>query len=125
MPKMHEDASEVFIILFDTVIQRADVLLIQETQHLLLERTAALAGDDLNQFDALLNRLLHDAVQFRVDFAALVVNVVQIEFEFCHRNTLILSQTSAEKLRTEYLLNRQVEDYTHQVSLIQYRRLWY
>jgi hypothetical protein len=27
---------------------------------------------------------LHDAIQFRINLSAAIVDVVQIEFEFCH-----------------------------------------
>jgi hypothetical protein len=58
--------------------------LIQEAQHFLLQLPAAFAGDDLDQVDLLIDRLLHDAVELRVDLIAAVVDLVQVEFEFCH-----------------------------------------
>ena len=81
---MNKDAAEVLVIFFDAMIQRADVRLIQEAQHFLLELSAALAGDDLDQFDLALERFFHDAVQLRIDLLAAVVDVVQIQFEFSH-----------------------------------------
>ena len=81
---MNKDAAEIFIILLYAVIQLLDVTLIQEAQHFLLELPAALAGDDLDQFDLALERFFHDAIQLRIDLLAAVVDVVQIQFEFCH-----------------------------------------
>ena len=58
--------------------------LIQKAQYLLLELSTAFARDDLDQFNFLLDGFLHDAIQLSVDFSAAVVDVVQIQFEFCH-----------------------------------------
>jgi hypothetical protein len=44
-----EDATEVVGVLFDPVIERLDVLAIQEAQHPLLELSGALSRDDLDQ----------------------------------------------------------------------------
>ena len=84
MPKMHEDAPEVFIILLDTVIEGANMLLIEKADHLFLERAAALAGNDFDQFDLPVDGFLNDAIQFNLDLVALIVNVVQIKFELGH-----------------------------------------
>jgi len=82
---MHEDAPEILIVLFDAVIHSANVLLIEEAQHFLLECAAAFAGDDLDQLDLFVDGFLHDAVEFGLDFAAFIVDVVQVELEFGHR----------------------------------------
>lgn len=80
MPKMDKDTPEVFIILFHPVVQRADVFLVQKAQYTLFQLSAALARDDLYQFDAFVKGLLDDAVQFRFDFIATVVDIVQVKF---------------------------------------------
>lgn len=77
--EMDEDAPEVFIIFFDPVIERADVLLIEKAQDFLFERAAPFAGDDLDQFNFLGDGFLNDAIQFHLDFVAFVINIVQIE----------------------------------------------
>jgi hypothetical protein len=90
MLEMDEDAPEIFVVLLDTVIQGADVLLVEEAQHALFELTAAFAGDDLDQRYFLLDGLVHDALQLGFDFIALVVNIMQIEFQFCHCDNFLV-----------------------------------
>lgn len=86
---MHKNAAEIFIILFDAVVHGADVLLVQKSQDAFFELSAAFAGDDLDEFDAFVDRFLHDAVEFGIDLFAAIVNVVQVEFEFCHNRILL------------------------------------
>jgi hypothetical protein len=82
---MNEDASEVFVILLHTVIKRTYLWLVEKTQDTLLQLPAAFARNNLYQFDALVDCILHDAVEFDFDLVAVVVDVVQVKFEFCHR----------------------------------------
>jgi hypothetical protein len=83
-PEVDKNTPKVFVVFLDAVIEFFDVTLIQKPQHLFLELSTAFAGDDLNQFDPLFDGFLHDAVQFRVDLVAAIVDFVQVEFEFCH-----------------------------------------
>ena len=76
MPKVDKDAAKVVVVFFHSMIQLADVRLIQETQDLFLELPAPLAGDDLDKIDLFVDRLLHDAVEFSIDLTAAVVDVV-------------------------------------------------
>lgn len=46
---------------------------------MLLELPAAFAGNNFDQFNALVHGLLHNAIQLIVNGAAFVINVVQIE----------------------------------------------
>lgn len=48
---MDKDASEILVVFFDAMIQRANVFLIQKAQHLFLELPAAFARNDFDQFD--------------------------------------------------------------------------
>lgn len=62
LPKVDEDAAKVLVVFLQPNHQLANVTLIQEAQHLLLELTAAFAGNDLHQFNLFANRFLHDAI---------------------------------------------------------------
>jgi hypothetical protein len=84
MFEMDEYPPEILVILFDTVIQFLDVSLIKKPQDFFLELSAALAGDDLHQFDFSVNRLFHNAIEFRVYLVSAIVDFVQVEFELCH-----------------------------------------
>ena len=80
MPKVDKDTPKILVILFHPMIQGLDMFLIKKAQHLFLQLSAAFAGDDLHQFDVLVNRLLDDAVQLRFDLIAPVVDFVQVQF---------------------------------------------
>lgn len=80
MLEVDEDAAKVFVVLFDAVVHGADMLLVEKAEDTLFELAAAFAGDDFDEGDALLNRFVHDALEFGLDFVALVVDVVEIEF---------------------------------------------
>jgi hypothetical protein len=82
--KVDKDAPEVLIILLDAVIEGFDTRLIQEAQHTLFKLTAPLAGDDLDQLDALVNRFLDDALQLGINVTAPVIDGVQVQLELCH-----------------------------------------
>lgn len=73
---MNEYPSKILIVFFDAVIELLNVSLIQKAQHLLLELSAAFAGDDLNEFDLAVNGFFDDAVEFRVNLIAFVVDLV-------------------------------------------------
>ena len=76
MPEMNKDAAKVLVVLFHSMIQLADVRLVQKPQDLFLELPAALARDDLHEIDLFVDRFLHDSVEFGVDLAAPVVDVM-------------------------------------------------
>jgi hypothetical protein len=73
---MDENPPEVFVVFFETMIQLFDVTLIQEAQHLFLELSAALAGNDFDQLDFAVDGFLHDTVEFRIDLVATIVDVM-------------------------------------------------
>jgi len=64
------------------VVQRLDVLAVQEAQHALLQLAGALARDDFDQRCLLRDRLVDDSLQRSVDLTAAVVDVVQVELRF-------------------------------------------
>src|SRR5690242_8435576 len=79
--KMNEKAAEVLRILLDSVVFRFDLFLLKEAQHVLLELSGSLAGDDLDQGRLLGFRLVDDGPQRPVDVLAPVVDVVQVKLE--------------------------------------------
>ena len=84
MLEMDKDATKVAVVLFDAVIELADVRLIQKSQHLFLELPAPFPRDNFDEINSLVERFLHNPIQFGVNLATAIVDVVQIEFEFCH-----------------------------------------
>jgi len=67
--EVHEDASEVVGVLLNAVVQALDVLLIEPTQDVLLQRSGALAGDDLDGFGLDPDGFIDDLTQGPVDVA--------------------------------------------------------
>ncbi len=88
--EVNENPSEVFVVLLETMVERADVWLIEKTQHAFLELATAFARDNLYQFDAPVDRLLHNTVEFGFDFVTAVVDVVQVQFQLCHESDPVL-----------------------------------
>ncbi len=82
--EMDKDPAKILVVLLNSMIELANVPLIQKSQHFLLELAAALAGNNLYQLNLLGNGLLYDPIEFGVDLAASIVNVVEIKFEFSH-----------------------------------------
>jgi uncharacterized protein len=80
-PEMHEEPTEVVRVLLHPVIEGLDLLLVEEAQHVLLQRARPLARDDLDHGGPLRHRLLHDLAQRLVDVAAAVIDLVQVELE--------------------------------------------
>ena len=80
MFEVNKDPPEIFVVLFDAMVQFFDVPPVQETKNLLLKLPAPLTGDDFDQGNLLFERFFHDQVQFCVDLITLVVDVVQIQF---------------------------------------------
>src|SRR5262249_38326858 len=74
---VHEDPAEVVGVLLDAVVERLDVLALEESQNVLLELAGSLARDDLHQRCLLGDRFLHDRVEGALDLPAAVVDVMQ------------------------------------------------
>src|ERR1035438_2677602 len=86
-PEVYEYPPEVVGVLLDTVVECLDLLLVEESQHTLLELAAPLAGDDLHQSDLLLHRLVDGGSQGTINVVAPVVDLVQIELELHGRRS--------------------------------------
>jgi uncharacterized protein len=79
--EVHEDPAEVVRVLLHPVVQGLDLLLVEEAQHVLLQRARPLARNDLDQAGPLRHRLFHDLAQRPVDVPAAVVDLVEVELE--------------------------------------------
>src|SRR5215468_6111493 len=80
-PEVDEEPPEVLGVLLDAVVERPDLLLLQEPEHPLLELPRALARDDLNERRLLRHGLVDDRLQRPVDVLPAVVDVVQVELQ--------------------------------------------
>src|SRR5689334_16570539 len=80
-PEVHEDPAEVVGVLLHAVVERADLLLVEEAQHVLLQLPRPLAGDDLDHRGLDPDRLVDDLAQGAVDLFPAVVDLVQIELQ--------------------------------------------
>jgi hypothetical protein len=88
----YEQTPEVITVLVDPVVHLLDMRLLKEADHLLLQLSAALAGDDLHHWNTLVHRFFHQLVQGTIDVAPLVIDVVQVEFELCHGSDQYIGQ---------------------------------
>jgi hypothetical protein len=84
VPEVDEDAPEVFIILFQAMVQAADVGLVQKPQHPFFELSTTLPRNNLDQGYLTVNRLLDDLFELGVYLIAFIIYVVKIERKFCH-----------------------------------------
>ena len=82
--EMNKNPPEVFIVLLDAVIKLFDVSLIEKPHNFLLELPTAFARDDFDETDFLFKCLFNDAIEFRIDLVTAVIDVMQVEFKFCH-----------------------------------------
>ena len=82
--EVDEDPPEIFFFFFNAMIQLFNMSLVQEPKYLFLQLSTAFAGDNLDQFYFPVNRFLQNTVKLRVDLIAAIVDVVQVEFKFCH-----------------------------------------
>ena len=82
--EVDEEAAPVVAVLLDAVVHRANVLLVEVAQDLLLKGAGALTGDDLDQPDLLVDGILHHLLEGTVDLAAPVVDVVEVQDELRH-----------------------------------------
>lgn len=85
MAEVDEDPPEIFVVFFQAVIEGTDVGLIEKAQDVLFQLAAALAGDDFDQIDAVVYSFLDDPIQFSLNAIPPIVDVVEIEFQLCHR----------------------------------------
>ena len=88
MFETHEQSAEIPAVLINAMILGLDVFLLQEPDHFLLQLSASFSWNDLDDRNALFNGFINNIIQGLIDFPALVVNFVKIEFEFCHLSEL-------------------------------------
>src|SRR5262245_22012401 len=77
--EVNEQAAEVLRVLLHPVVQRSDVLALEEAKHALFQLTGTLAGDDLDQRRLLRLGLIEDPLEGPLDLGALVVDVMQVQ----------------------------------------------
>jgi hypothetical protein len=88
MLKMHENPAEILVVFFQPVIQFFDLWLCQEAQYALLELARTLTRDYLYERNPLLYGFRDDAVQFGIYHRTFIEALMQVEYEFSHRNRL-------------------------------------
>jgi hypothetical protein len=74
-------------VLLHSIVESLDILLVEESQDMLLKLTAALAGDDLYQSNLFVDCFLNDGSERSVNIPAPVVDLVQVELEFHNRGS--------------------------------------
>ena len=78
--KAYKNATEILAVFINPVIKNANMFLVEKTQHFLFKLSAALAGDNFDKVDFLLDRFLNDAIELFVNFIAFIINIVQVKF---------------------------------------------
>ena len=79
MIESDEYPPEVFGVLVDAGVEGFDLFLLEEPQHVLLQRARPLARDDLDKGSLRGDRLSDHLVEGAIDIASFVVNVVEIK----------------------------------------------
>jgi hypothetical protein len=79
MLKPDEYPAEIFRILVDAVVERADVLAVEKAQNTLFQLSAAFAGNDLQHIDTFLRSFADGAFQLDIDQIALVEQRVKVQ----------------------------------------------
>src|SRR4051794_8792923 len=77
--EVYEHPAEVVRVLLDAVIERLDILLVEESEHMLFQGARALAWYDLDQRRLLGHRFIDDRAQRPVDVRPPVVDLVQVQ----------------------------------------------
>jgi len=78
------EAAEVFGVLFDAVVERSYLFLLEEFEDAFLEDAGAFAGDDFDEGDFLIEGLAQDVPEGGFDLFAAVEDIVKVEGEFGH-----------------------------------------
>ncbi len=76
MFETYKYSPKIFTVFVYTMVKRANMFLVEKAEHFLFELSATLTWDDLYKRDFLLDRLLDNAIEFRIDFVAFIVNLV-------------------------------------------------
>ena len=87
---MYKYPAEIFIVFFNAAVKPFDLRLLQKTQYTLLKLPAPFARDDLHQLYFLSHRLLDNAVELGINCTAIAKDVMQVQFEFTHRDIISL-----------------------------------
>ncbi len=98
--EVDEEATEIFAVLLDAVVERFDLFLLEEPQNVFLELSRSFARNDLDHRRVLLHCFFDNIVQRFVNIAPFIEDVVQIEFEF-HLLRLLVKEKLAEHRKDE------------------------
>lgn len=74
----------VFVVIFDAVVEGADLFFLQEARNAFFELTAAFARDDLNGLDVLGNGFFDDCAQFALECVRVFADRVKVESKDAH-----------------------------------------
>src|SRR5664279_3458008 len=88
--EVDEDSTEVVGVLLHPVVERLDLLLVQEPQHVLLKCSRPLARDDLHQRSLRRDGFVDHGPEGAIDLLATVVDVMHVQLEV-HRTILLLT----------------------------------
>src|SRR5450756_2099451 len=91
--EVDEDSTEVVGVLLHPVVERLDLLLVQEPQHVLLQCSRPLARDDLHQRSLRRDGFVDHGPEGAIDLLATVVDVMHVQLEL-HRTILLLTSDS-------------------------------
>ena len=80
MAEVDEEATEIFGVFFDAVVEGFDVLLLKEFEDAFFQDAGAFAGDDFDEGDFFVEGFAHDVVEGGFDLLAAVEDVVEVEF---------------------------------------------
>jgi hypothetical protein len=89
MAKVHKDSSEIAVVFLKTVVETANMRLIEKSKHMFFELPTAFARNNFDQCDPFCDGLLDNSVQLRVNLVASVINIVKIQYELRHQNNLL------------------------------------
>jgi hypothetical protein len=81
---VYKNTSKILAIFLYPMVLLLDPRFLQKPQDASLKLAAALPRDNLHQGYTFRDGFTDDALQFRVNLAALVENVVEIEYELGH-----------------------------------------
>jgi len=76
-----------------------DVLLLEKTNHFFLELTGPLARYDLDDWDSLFYGFINDSIEFSINLPSLVIDFVEVEYEFGHLGIVWAKSTGDKKRR--------------------------
>jgi hypothetical protein len=87
--EVNKDPAKIAVVFFKAVIESANMRLVEKSKHMFFELATAFARNNLDQCDSLRDCFLDNSVQLYINLIAAVVNIVQIQHEFCHQDSIL------------------------------------